>query len=406
MNFVVNTGNVQRDHEEINRYQQHYRAQGLEVYAQPLATGGFQLTVAPAQQAQAAPPQYGAPQAPPQQYGAPQQQYGAPQYGAPAAPQQSYAAPQQQYGAPQAPYAASAQPQYGAPAAPQQQYGAPPSANTALLLPQQARSGAPGPYGAAYAMAGAGSMAGAAAGDAATPLSQQRVAYLRKVYGLLTVSAFLAVFSGWASVSLGPTVAMTSPEGQAVQVPLLVSIMLGNPIAMWGAFGLLFVGTFVASAVSKIRYVNVAALWSIAVLMGVQLAPMVFVAQFFAGGGGTLSANPVRDTMVMVLSVFSGITGYIFVTKKDFSWMRSILSMGTMVVFGACLLTFVFKTETFSLAVASTGALLSIGSLLYVTSYIFRKSAMDDAVGDTLALLVQLRNLFMFVLRILMSRRR
>jgi FtsH-binding integral membrane protein len=31
---------------------------------------------------------------------------------------------------------------------------------------------------------------------------------------------------------------------------------------------------------------------------------------------------------------------------------------------------------------------------------------MDDAVGDALALLVQLRNLFMFLLRILMSSRR
>jgi modulator of FtsH protease len=110
--------------------------------------------------------------------------------------------------------------------------------------------------------------------------------------------------------------------------------------------------------------------------------------------------------MVMVLAVFAGITGYIFVTRKDFSWMGSILSMGVMVIFGACLLTFVFKTEVFSLAVASAGALLSIGMLLYVTSYIFRNSEMDDAVGDALSLLVQLRNLFMFLLRILMSSRR
>jgi hypothetical protein len=38
-----------------------------------------------------------------------------------------------------------------------------------------------------------------------------------------------------------------------------------------------------------------------------------------------------------------------------------------MVIFGACLLSFVFHTEVFSLAVASAGALLSIGMLLYVT---------------------------------------
>ncbi|HEY4157945.1 MAG TPA: Bax inhibitor-1 family protein [Polyangiaceae bacterium] len=351
MNFVVNTGNAQRDQEELGRYQQQYRAQGLDVYAQPLPTGGFQVTVFQ--------PQPGA--AGQQQYGAPPQQYGAP--------------PPQQYGAP-----------------PPQQYGAPPPNNAAAV----------------YAMAGGGGAmsAGATATDGAPPLTVQRVAYLRKVYGLLSVAAFLALGAGWASVTLGPTMDMTTSDGHVLRVPLLVSIMLQNPIVMYGAFGLLFVGTFAASAVSKVRVLNVVALMAIALLMGVELSPMVFVAQFSAGLGDSLSANPVRDTMVMVLAVFSGITGYVFVTRKDFSWMRSILSMGVVVVFAACILTFVFQTEVFSLAVASVGALLSIGLLLYVTSYIFRNSEMDDAVGDALSLLVQLRNLFMFLLRILMSSRR
>jgi modulator of FtsH protease len=435
MNFVVNTGSQQRDHDELNRYQQHYRAQGLELYAQPLPTGGYQVTIAPpaSPQQPAAPAapqqQYGAPAAPQQQYGAPQQQYGAPaapqqQYGAPAAPQQQYgapAAPQQQYGAPAAPqqqYGAPATPQqqygapqqqYGAPAAPQQQYGAPQQRYGAPAAPRQQYGASPapaGPGGMAYAMAGGGAMAGAATGAIAPPLSLQRVAYLRKVYGLLGAAAFLALLAGWASVTLGPTATMTSPEGATVQVPLLVSLMLGNRIVMYGAFGLLFISTLGASAISKVRVVNVIALLGVALLMGIELAPMAFVAQYYAGIGATLSSNPIRDTMVMVMSVFTGITGYIFVTRKDFSWMSSILSMGVMVIFGACILTFVFKTEVFALAVASAGALLSIGMLLYVTSYIFRNSEMDDAVGDALALLVQLRNLFMFLLRILMSSRR
>jgi modulator of FtsH protease len=257
----------------------------------------------------------------------------------------------------------------------------------------------------AYAMAGGGVMAGASVGEGIQPLSNQRVAYLRKVYGLLGAAAFIAVFAGYASIAFGPTVTMTSPEGATVAVPALVSLMLGSRVMMYAAFGVLFVATLGASAVSKVPVLNVCALMGVALLMGVELAPMAFVAQYYAGIGDTLSANPIRDTMVMVMSVFAGITGYIFITRKDFSWMGSILSMGVMVIFGACILTFVFQTEVFSLAVASAGALLSIGMLLYVTSYIFRNSEMDDAVGDALALLVQLRNLFMFLLRILMSRR-
>jgi FtsH-binding integral membrane protein len=408
MNFVVNTGNTQRDQEEVARYQAHYRAQGLEAVAQPLSTGGFQITVGPAQPQYAAPqPHYGA--APQQQYGAaPQQQYGA-------APQQQYGAPQQQYGAPQQQYGAAPQQQYGAP---QQQYGAPQPYGEPQQ-PYAAQASAPaaaqpsygtGPAqplgGPAYAMAGGGALAGAATLEAAPPLSMQRVAYLRKVYGLLSISAFLAIAGGWAILNLGPTLPLTSPEGIAVDVPWVVAQMLLNPTLDLIAFGVLFVSTLGASAVSKVRILNVVALFSVSLLMGLELAPMVFVAQFHAGLGAALSTNPLRDTMVLVLSVFAGITGYIFVTRKDFSWMRSILSMGVMVIFGACLLTFVFQTEVFSLAVASAGALLSIGMLLYVTSYIFRNSEMDDAVGDALSLLVQLRNLFMFILRILMSARR
>lgn len=370
MNFVVNTGNAQRDQEELARYYQHYQAQGLQMQAQPLPSGGYQVTVGPA-------PQYGA--APQQPSGAPQQSYAAP-------PPQAYGAPQPYYGAPQPSYGAP-QPSYGG--APQQPYG---------------MSGSQPLGGPAYATAGGGAVGGAAT-EAVAPLSDQRVSYLRKVYGLLGASAFVAVLAGWAAISLGPTVELTAEDGSAVAVPALVALMLESPAMMWGAFALLFVSTFVASAVSKVRIVNVIALLGVALLMGVQLAPMAFIAQYAAGLGGTLSANPIRDTMVMVLCVFTGITGYIFTTRKDFSWMKSIVSMGFMVVFGACILSFFFESEAFSLAVASTGALLSIATLLYVTSYIFRNSEMDDPVGDALSLLVQLRNLFMFLLRILMSRR-
>lgn len=396
MNFVVNTGSQQRDHEELNRYQQHYRAQGLELYAQPLPSGGYQVTIAPPQGAPPAAP----PQAP--QYGAAPP--GPPGYAPPGPP--NYAPPGPPNYAPPGPpgYAPPAPPQYGAAQAPPHQFGGAPAGYAASASP----AGAPPPAGMSYAMAGGGAAAAPApaAGASAPPLTSQRVAYLRKVYGLLGVAAFIALFAGWASIALGPTETMTSPEGATVEVPLLVSLMLGNRIVMFAAFGLLFVSTLGASAVSKVKVINVIALMGVALLMGVELSPMVFVAQYYAGLGDTLSNNPVRDTMVMVMCVFGGITGYIFATRKDFSWMSSILSMGTMVVFGACILTFVFKTEVFSLAVASTGALLSIGMLLYVTSYIFRNSEMDDAVGDALALLVQLRNLFMFLLRILMSSRR
>lgn len=239
----------------------------------------------------------------------------------------------------------------------------------------------------------------------APALGVQRLQYLRKVYGLLTASAFVAVMVGFAAVSLGPTQTMRSPEGTLVQVPMLVGAMLANPTLQYIAFGALFVGTIVASWFSKVKYLNIAALMGVAALMGLEIAPMVFEAQFYAGMGATMSAAPVRDAFLMVLAVFCSMTAYVFVSRKDFSWLWSVVWIGFVVVFIGAIMALFLGSEPFSLAIATAGAILSTLTLLYVTWYIFRKSEMDDAVGDALALLVQLRNLFMFLLRIFMSNR-
>lgn len=186
---------------------------------------------------------------------------------------------------------------------------------------------------------------------------------------------------------------------------MITALLLENDF-LWGlAFGVLVLGTIVAGWVSKIPIVNTVALFGVAALMGVELAPMVFVAQYYGGIGETMSAAPVRDAGLMTFMTFAGITGYVFITRKDFSYLRAMLHMGVWVILGACILSFVFRSEAFTLAVATVGTLFSAAFLLYVTSYIFRNSEMDDPVGDALALLVQIRNLFMFLLRIFMSSR-
>lgn len=237
-------------------------------------------------------------------------------------------------------------------------------------------------------------------------LAQDRVRYLRKVYGLLLASVILAGLAGLAATTLGPTETLRTAEGYRVEVPLLVALLLSSRVAMYAAFGLLFVGTLAASAVSKVKGLNLAALFGVAALMGVELAPMVFVAQLYAGLGQTLSASPVLGAFLMTAGVFTGATAYVFVTRKDFSYLAATLSMGFWIVFVGAIVGIFIDSEVFTLAIASVGAIVAAGFLLVQTSRIFRSSQMDDAVGDCLGLLVQLRNLFLFILRILMSSRR
>jgi FtsH-binding integral membrane protein len=220
------------------------------------------------------------------------------------------------------------------------------------------------------------------------------------------VSAFLAIGAGWLSTSpLLGTESFKLSAKKSIEVPIIVAAMLQHPQLEYGAFALLFVGVLVASMVSKVKGLNYAALFGVSLLMGIELAPMVFVAQVMAGMGATMTAAPVQATLAMVGAIFIGLTAYVFIARKDFSYLYATLSMGFFVVLAGCVVAFFVDSEPLTLAIASVGALLSIGFLLYQTSYIFRNSDMDDPVDDALGLIVQLRNLFMFLLRIFMSRR-
>lgn len=260
--------------------------------------------------------------------------------------------------------------------------------------------------GGAVAYAGMNQPHAGGVGAAIQSLGEQRVRYIRKVYGLLAISAFLAISAGWVSVSplLGQETFRLS-DGKTIEVPALVALMLDNPAIEYGAFAVLFVGVLLASLVSKVRGINYAALFGVSILMGVELSPMVFVAQVLAGMGATMSSSPVEATFAMVGAIFVGLTAYVFIARKDFSYLYATLSMGFFVVLAGGITAVFIDSEPFTLAVASVGALLSIGFLLYQTSRIFNSSDMDDPVDDALGLIVQLRNLFMFLLRIFMSRR-
>jgi modulator of FtsH protease len=367
---TINTGNPQQDQATIQAWQQQVAAQGMTLQVSPMPQGGYHVRAVPMGAAPPPPTPMGAPQ--PNQYGAPMP-------------------------------AQSSQGGYGG------AFGGLPQQSA-----QQSNYGAPAVSGGVFAAAGAAMggaaaqpwNAGAAAGIAPSQnMGIERVHYLRKVYGLLAGSAAVALgVGGLVTSGVFGTEQVPTNVG-TIEVPSMVFAMLQNPVLMLVAFGVLFASTFVASWVSKVKVVNVVALFGVAALMGVQLAPMVWIAMIKGELGMAASASPVRDAGIMTLSVFAGITGYVFVTKKDFSYMRGFLSMASMALFAVCLLTFVFQSEVFSLAVAGVGALITMAMLLYVTSYIFRNSEMDDPVGDALALLVELRNLFMFLLRLFMSSR-
>jgi FtsH-binding integral membrane protein len=104
---------------------------------------------------------------------------------------------------------------------------------------------------------------------------------------------------------------------------------------------------------------------------------------------------------ILTLAVFGGLTLAVFMTKKDYSHLRPILSVGTLLALGlivaACLIGFSLGL-VFCFAMV---ALLS-GFILYDTSNVMLHYRTEQHVAASLALFASVATLFWYILRIMM----
>jgi modulator of FtsH protease len=229
----------------------------------------------------------------------------------------------------------------------------------------------------------------------ATPL-----AYLRKVYSLFTGGILFAIAGAFVALYAGEPVVATR-HGAVLSVPPIVAFAIDHYIVTM----LFYFGAFyVASAARRTPGLNLAALFGYTFVTGLFVAPSIFFAQLMASAGASLDAAPVRDAFLLTGAAFVGLTSYVFVSKKDFSYLGASLSMGLWVVLGAMILGIFVQSAVLSLAVASVGVILFAGYILYDTSRILREPE-GDAVSAALRLFLDVVNLFLFLLRILSSSR-
>ncbi len=230
---------------------------------------------------------------------------------------------------------------------------------------------------------------------------QVRLAFLKKVYSLLTVTVLTAALGAFASLYLGAgtsQLAVATASGGEVIVPPLVAFFANH----WIIGGILFLGSvFGASFVRHRPGINLAALLGMGFMSGLIAGPAVFVAQLAATSGTALTLNPVRDAFLLAVAGFTALTFTALTSKRDFSFLRGFLSIGLWVVLGALILGFFVQSSVFGLAVASGGVLLFGGFVLYDTSRLMRTPADQmDPVGATISLFLNFLNLFLFLLRI------
>jgi FtsH-binding integral membrane protein len=108
---------------------------------------------------------------------------------------------------------------------------------------------------------------------------------------------------------------------------------------------------------------------------------------------------------VITLMMFSSLTGVVFVTRKDFSFLRGVLLFGGLAALGLVVVSLLFG---FSLGMFFSYAMvvLACGYILYDTSNVMLHYRTNQHVAAALALFASVMLLFWYVLRILIDRRR
>ncbi len=126
--------------------------------------------------------------------------------------------------------------------------------------------------------------------------------------------------------------------------------------------------------------------------------PLIYIAIEYTG-----STMLLYQAAIVTLSLFSGLTAIVFVTKKDFSFLRAGLTVGFFIAIGLILAGTLFG---FNLGLwFSVGmCVLAGGSILYQTSNLIHKYGSQDYIAAALGLFAALMLLFWYVIQLFLSR--
>ncbi len=116
------------------------------------------------------------------------------------------------------------------------------------------------------------------------------------------------------------------------------------------------------------------------------------------------SADVLPTAAIVTLIIFGGLTGIVFVTRKDFSFLRGVLGVAALGAFAVIACSILFG---FSLGVLFSGAMVVLagGYTLYYTSNVLHHYRTDQHVPAALALFSAIALLFWYILQIFMRRR-
>lgn len=233
------------------------------------------------------------------------------------------------------------------------------------------------------------------AGATATLGVSDRVSFLRKTYALL----------GAALIAL-----TVSTAGMMLLVPETSFAMsrwaLSGSWNWLAVLGLFMVIGFVAQRLAwsqTSRGLQFLGLAVGVVAQGLILQPLLWIAILSLGSAA--AGSVILQAAIVTLAIFVGLTLTVFVTRKDFSFMRGILMIGSFAALGIIVASLLFG---FSLGMVFAGAmvLLMAGYVLYMTSLVLQQFPPTAYVASALMLFSAISTMFWYVLQLFLALRR
>ncbi|UZO82533.1 Bax inhibitor-1 family protein [Aquimarina sp. ERC-38] len=125
--------------------------------------------------------------------------------------------------------------------------------------------------------------------------------------------------------------------------------------------------------------------------------PLIGIAMMVSSESG---ANILNQAALLTLSLFTGLSAIVLITKKEFSFLKSALTIGFFIAIGLIVAGMLFGFNL-GLWFSAGMVILASGTILYQTSNIVHKYSEDQYVGASLGLFASLMLLFWYILSIL-----
>jgi FtsH-binding integral membrane protein len=238
------------------------------------------------------------------------------------------------------------------------------------------------------------------AGAVATLGVSDRIAFLRKTYTLLTVA--LAAFAGTTAgiIKFAPELSLRF-SAWAFQGQLTWLLVIG----LFMAVGFVAQKLAMSETSRGLQFIGLA----IAVVaQAVLLQPMIWILMYKFGNHADMTGQAgviLGEAVVITLAIFGGLTATVFVTKKDFSFMRGALTIASFAFIGVALASMIFGFHM-GAVFSGIGILLMGGYILYQTSMVMNYFPPTAFVAASLMLFSTIATLFWYVLQFLMSMNR